>query len=127
MDYLLDTHTLIWFLNGDRQLSKKAQSIIEDSGNRKFVSVCSLWEISIKLGLKKLEFDGTIPEIIDLLEHNDFEVLSLSISHIAEYEGLAFVHRDPFDRMLVVQAQVDDLTIITKDENIAKYPVKTAW
>jgi PIN domain nuclease of toxin-antitoxin system len=127
MNYLLDTHTLIWFLNGDKKLSKTALLLIENNDNKKFVSIGSLWEIAIKIGLKKLEFDGTISEIIDLVEQNDFEIIPISIAHIAEYEGLAFVHRDPFDRMLVVQAMVGDLTIVTRDENIPRYNVKTQW
>jgi PIN domain nuclease of toxin-antitoxin system len=127
MNYLLDTHTLIWFLNGDKKLSKTALSLIEDTDNKKFVSIGSLWEIAIKIGLKKLEFNGTISEIIDLVEQNDFEIIPISIAHIAEYEGLAFVHRDPFDRLLVVQAMVEDLTVMTRDENIPRYNVKTQW
>ncbi len=127
MNYLLDTHTLIWFLNGDNLLSEKVRTIIENPVNKKFVSICSLWEISIKIGLKKLEFNGTIVEMIDLVEQNDFDILSLSLSHIVEYENLAFVHRDPFDRIIIVQAQVEDLTILTKDENIPRYKVKTDW
>jgi len=127
MNYLLDTHTIIWFLNGEKQLSKTALTLIENSNNKKFVSICSLWEISIKLGLKKLEFDGTISEIIELVEQNDFEIIPVSIAHVTEYEGLAFVHRDPFDRMLVVQAMLEDLTIVTKDQNISRYNIKTDW
>jgi PIN domain nuclease of toxin-antitoxin system len=127
MNCLLDTHTLIWFLNGDKKLSKTALLLIEDTNNKKFVSIGSLWEIAIKIGLKKLEFDGSISEIIDLVEQNDFELIPISTTHIAELEGLAIVHRDPFDRMLVVQAMVEDLIIVTRDENIPRYNVKTQW
>jgi PIN domain nuclease of toxin-antitoxin system len=127
MNCLLDTHTLIWFLNGDKKLSKTALSLIENTNNKKFVSIGSLWEIAIKIGLKKLEFDGSISEIIDLVEQNDFELIPISTTHIAELEGLAIIHRDPFDRMLVVQAMVEDLIIVTRDENIPRYNVKTQW
>lgn len=127
MNYLLDTHTLIWFLNGDKQLSSKAKSIIEDTKNKKFVSIASFWEISIKLGLRKLEFDGDLKEIVDLAGNNGFVVLPISIKHTIEYEGLDFIHRDPFDRMLVVQAIIESFTILTQDENIPKYKVKTEW
>jgi PIN domain nuclease of toxin-antitoxin system len=127
MDCLLDTHTLIWFLNGDGQLSKKALNFIENLDNKKYVSIVSFWEISIKIGLKKLEFDGDTREIIELAGFNDFEILPISFEHIIEYEGLEFIHRDPFDRMLVAQAMVDNLTVLTKDENICKYKVKTKW
>jgi PIN domain nuclease of toxin-antitoxin system len=127
MNYLLDTHTLIWFLNGDKLLSSKAKSIIENSKHNKFVSIASFWEIAIKLGLEKLEFDGDIAEIIELAENNNFEILPISVKHTIEYKGLEFIHRDPFDRMLVIQAIVEDFTILTKDEYISKYKVKSDW
>jgi len=127
MNYLLDTHTLIWFLNGDKKISKTVQSLIENTNNKKFVSIGSLWEMAIKISLKKLEFDGTIPEIIDLIEQNSFELIPISTAHIAELERLPIVHRDPFDRMLVVQAMVEDLVILTRDENIPQYNIRTTW
>jgi len=127
MNYLLDTHTLIWFLNGDKKISKTVQSLIENTNNKKFVSIGSLWEMAIKISLKKMEFDGTIPEIIDLIEQNSFELIPISTAHIAELERLPIVHRDPFDRMLVVQAMVEDLVILTRDENIPQYNIRTKW
>jgi PIN domain nuclease of toxin-antitoxin system len=84
MDYLLDTHTLVCYLNGDKQLSKTVPALIENTDNRKFVSICSLWEISIKLGLKKLAFDGSVSEIFDLVEEHGFEIIPISIAHIVE-------------------------------------------
>ena len=74
-----------------------------------------------------MEFDGTISEIIDLVEQNSFELIPISTAHIAELERLAIVHRDPFDRMLVAQAMVEDLIIVTRNENIPKYNIKTKW
>jgi PIN domain nuclease of toxin-antitoxin system len=127
MDILLDTHAFIWFFNGDKQLSLKAKKLIEDSKNIKFVSIASIWEIAIKIGLKKLEFDGNTCDVAELIEQNGFQILPISIDHTVAYEELELIHRDPFDRILIAQASVDKMTIITKDENIQKYKVKTVW
>jgi len=127
MDILLDTHTFIWFFNGDEQLSFKAKKLIEDSKTRKFVSIASIWEVAIKIGLKKLFFDGNVSEVAELIRKNGFQVLQISVDHIVAYEALELVHRDPFDRILVAQAMVDKMTIITKDDNIQKYIVNTNW
>jgi len=127
MDILLDTHTIIWFLNGDNQLSLKAINEIEDPKNKKYISIVSLWEIAIKIGLQKLSFDGNTNEVVELIKQYDFNILQLNINHIIKYESLEIIHRDPFDRILVIQAQVDNMTIVTKDENIQKYSIKTLW
>ena len=127
MDILLDTHTFIWFFNGDEQLSLKAKKLIEDSKNKKFVSIASIWEVAIKIGLKKLVFDGNTSEVAELIEKNGFQILQISVDHIVAYEKLELVHRDPFDRILLAQAMVEKMTIITKDENIQKYRAKTNW
>jgi PIN domain nuclease of toxin-antitoxin system len=127
MDILLDTHAIIWFFNGDEELSLKAKKMIVDTKNKKFVSIASVWEVAIKLGLKKLVFDGNVSEVAELIELNGFHILPISIDHIVVYETLDLIHRDPFDRILVAQAIVDRLTIITKDEHIQKYKVLTNW
>lgn len=127
MDFLLDTHTFIWFFNGDEQLSFKAKKLIEDSKTRKFVSIASIWEVAIKIGLKKLFFDGNVSEVAELIEKNGFQILQISVDHTVAYEALELVHRDPFDRILVAQAMVEKMIIITKDDNIQKYIVKTNW
>jgi PIN domain nuclease of toxin-antitoxin system len=77
--------------------------------------------------LKKLEFDGTISEIIDLIEENGFEIIPINGAHVIEYEEFAFYHRYPFDKMLVVKAMVEDLIILTKDENSPRYNVNAQW
>jgi PIN domain nuclease of toxin-antitoxin system len=127
MELLLDTHSFIWFFDGSELLSLKAKKLIEDPKNKKFISIASIWEVAIKLSLKKLVFDGTISEVAELIEQNEFQVLPISITHTITYETLELIHRDPFDRILVAQALVDKLTIITKDENIQKYKAITNW
>jgi PIN domain nuclease of toxin-antitoxin system len=127
MDLLLDTHAIIWFFNGDESLSKKALSHILAAENRKFVSIISIWEVSIKIGLGKLSFEGSTKAFYELLNNNGFEVLPLSIEHLFQYETLEFFHRDPFDRILITQANVEKMAIITKDENIKKYQIQSIW
>lgn len=127
MNILLDTHTFIWFFNGDEQLSLKAKRMIEDPKNHKYVSIASIWEVAIKIGLKKLVFDGNTSEVWELMKNNGFHLLQISVDHTTVYETLEFVHRDPFDRILVAQAIVENLTIISRDENIQKYNIRTNW
>lgn len=127
MKYLLDSHTLIWFLNGDSKLSLKSKTLIENTDNQIFVSICSIWEIGIKIGLQKLEFDGEFSEFLSLISLNSFTLLPLDLSHILEYSKLEFIHRDPFDRILIAQAINENMIILSKDENIRKYSVLSDW
>lgn len=127
MNLLLDTHTLIWFLNGDNQLSNVARELIEKEINNKYVSVASLWEIAIKISLKKLNFDPDVAGLANLIFENGFEVLPITFEHILEVAKLDFIHRDPFDRILIAQGIKEHLLIVTKDENIKKYEVLTIW
>lgn len=128
MDLLLDTHALIWFLNGDEKLSEKVKVAIENPANAKFVSIASIWEIAIKISLDKFEFHKGFKHFFDLIEENGFEILPITFEHASIVSSLEFLHRDPFDRLLIAQSKVDRLTIATKDENIKRYhEVRTLW
>ncbi len=127
MNILLDTHALIWFLNGDSQLSDKAITEIENIDNDKIISIASIWEIAIKISLNKFRFDKGFKKLFELIEENGFEILPISFEHTLIVSNLEFIHRDPFDRILVSQCKSDNLVIITKDENIKKYNIKTIW
>ncbi|MDR2117607.1 MAG: type II toxin-antitoxin system VapC family toxin [Planctomycetaceae bacterium] len=127
MNLLLDTHTLIWFFDGDIQLSEKAKHAIIDSQNQKFVSMVSIWEIAIKISLKKLVFEGNIGGILELIDTNGFELLRIDKKSILGLENIPFIHRDPFDRLLVATAISEEMFLITKDSNIQKYPVNVIW
>lgn len=119
---LLDTHTLLWWLADDSQLGPHTRALIEDGRNAVFVSAASAWEISIKKTLGKLD----APDDLDsLLEHEGFEKLAISFFHGEKAGELPPLHRDPFDRMLVAQAQAEGLDIVTRDQMIPKYGVKT--
>jgi len=109
--FILDTHTLIWFLNGDDQLSKPAREAIEQQQNDKYVSVASLWEIAIKISLRKLDFAG-FSGLANLIAENGFEILPITFEHTLKVAELKFIHGDPFDRILISQALVDHLAIV---------------
>lgn len=127
MNLLLDTHALIWFLSGDESLSKKAREIIEDEKNQNFISVGSIWEIAIKLSLGKIELKNGFNNFLKLIENNGFEILPISFSHLMVLSELEFIHRDPFDRLIIAQAISEEMSIITKDEHIRNYKCKTLW
>lgn len=127
MNLLLDTHTIIWFLNGDAKLSKLAKEAIENPLNTNFVSIASIWEIGIKTSLNKFSFPKGIKNFLKLIHQNGFEVLPISLNDIIVLSSLEFIHKDPFDRLLVSQALSEKLILITKDENMQKYDTKTLW
>ena len=125
--YLLDTHTAIWFFNGDTQLSETAQRIIRNRSNPVYLSIASAWEVAIKLGIGKLDISGKTADFVQDAENNGFIVLPIKTDHLSVLEALPMLHRDPFDRLLVATAKADNLTILTADENIHKYDVSTVW
>ena len=128
MKLLLDTHALLWFLGNDPQLSACGRQNIENPAHKKFVSAASLWEIAIKLSLEKLKLPKPFDEVFPhQLQVNGFELLPISYAHLNQLVLFPFHHRDPFDRLLLAQAVVDEMTIITRDPEFAKYPVKTLW
>jgi PIN domain nuclease of toxin-antitoxin system len=127
MNYLLDTHALIWFINGDNQLPDKSIEIIKNIGNRCYISIASIWEIAIKISIDKLHLTGGFDEIAKIIAKYDFELLPISMEHIAEIIGLEFHHRDPFDRIIIAQGLVERIPIITKDRIFGKYNVNMVW
>ena len=128
MKLLLDTHALLWFIGNDPQLSAPARQNIENPAHEKFVSAASLWEIAVKLSLKKLKLPRPFGEIFPRqLEVNGFEMLPVSCAQLNRLVELPFHHRDPFDRMLIAQAIAEDLIIVTRDPEFSKYPAKILW
>lgn len=127
MNLLLDTHSLIWFLNGDEKLSNNAKAVIEDDANSKIVSIASIWEIAIKISLSKFRFSKGFKHFLDMVEDNGFEILPITFEHTLELSTLEFLHRDPFDRLLIAQCRSEKLVIVTKDDNINRYNLKTIW
>jgi len=128
MRCLLDTHTVVWYFEGAPELSAKAKSAIEDSGNEIFVSIVSAWEIAIK---RSLDRDKTtlcsVAEFFDEVAASGFELLTLEPRHVRPVETLPYHHRDPFDRLLIATAAVEDMTFLSSDENVPKYDVNWLW
>lgn len=132
MNYLLDTHTLIWSILDTNKLSIKSKGLIEDPKNLIVVSPINFWEISLKYSLGKLELKGVSPdEIYDLAVETGFDLINLSPKETSTYHNLkGDWHRDPFDRMLIWQAINRELILISKDKVMGNYQedgLKTVW
>ena len=128
MNLLLDSHTFLWFCQGDASLSTKAKSLIEDAGNRKLLSVASCWEIAIKASLGKLKLgEPTATYLPAALSRTRFELLSLALAHVTGVEALPTHHKDPFDRLLIAQAIVEDLHVVSADSQFDFYPITRVW
>jgi PIN domain nuclease of toxin-antitoxin system len=117
MAYLLDTHTFLWYLDGNRSLSKKVREIIDNPKNKSYISIASIWEMGIKISLGKLQLDLPLEELKQELVKNEIEILPLDFEHINELMDLDYHHRDPFDRILICQAKCEKLKILSKDSN----------
>ena len=124
MRYLLDTHTLLWARAAPERLSRDALTILESAESALHVSIATLWECAIKSSIGKLE----VPEDFYRIVAEDYEILAIEISHLEAFGRLPMHHQDPFDRMLVVQARLGGLTLLTRDPDIARYdvPIVTA-
>jgi len=117
---LLDTHALIWWMNGDQSLGEFAFECIENENNQVYVSAASVWEMSIKRQLGKLECPLDLDSVIEKM---GFSKLPISVFHGEQAGQLPVHHKDPFDRMLIAQAQAEGLQIITKDEHFPSYGI----
>ncbi len=118
--YLIDTHILYWYINNDDRLSEDISHIISTQSGV-YVSICSFWEMAIKNNIGKLTLPLPIKDIMSACEKNDISVLPIKAEHIELLSSLPFIHRDPFDRMLISQSIYEGLTLVTADENILKY------
>ena len=128
MKYLLDTHTLIWFLTGDKKLSDKARHLIDNPDNRKFLSIASLWEIAIKVSLGKLALNKPFEKLFpEQLHFNRIEILDITVDNLIKLTTLPFHHRDPFDRLIVAQALVERLPVIGADVIFDAYGINREW
>ncbi len=127
MNKLLDTHTFIWFIEGDVQLSEKAKDSIEKNDTINFISIASLWEIAIKISLGKLELKTNFSGISELILDNGFQVLPITIEDTLTLSKLPFHHRDPFDRILISQSLTKKLLLISKDSIFNEYGITLIW
>jgi PIN domain nuclease of toxin-antitoxin system len=127
---LLDTHTLIWYTIGDPQLSRMAHALIADAANEVLVSPASFWEIAIKVSLGKLTLHTSYDDFIDLcLNRYGFRGLPIEPAHTAWVAKLPFPsnHKDPFDRLLIAQAAVESIPIVSADAALDVYAIRRLW
>jgi PIN domain nuclease of toxin-antitoxin system len=128
MKALLDTHAFLWWNMDDPQLSPAARRFIADGGNELFLSAACAWEIAIKAGRGKLALPEPAEKYVPArLALHRIQPMPVQISHALRVCELPELHRDPFDRLLIVQSQMEGLPILTADENIRRYPVETLW
>jgi PIN domain nuclease of toxin-antitoxin system len=120
MNILLDTHILLWHLTDNPRLSKEYSAAIEDPENQLFFSIVSLWEMAIKSSIGKLE----LLHPMDKLVPSGIAILNLKMSHIKNIQTLLFHHKDPFDRMIISQAMMENLFVMTDDANFKYYDIK---
>lgn len=128
MRVLLDTHTLLWWLDGDRRLSRRAHRAIANDANIVLVSAASAWEIATKVRIGKLP--GAVEVAADIagcLARQRFESLDITVLHAQRAGRLPGAHRDPFDRMLIAQSQIEDLPIVTNEDLFDDYGVTRLW
>ncbi|MDB5282091.1 MAG: twitching motility protein PilT [Bacteroidota bacterium] len=127
MNLLLDTHAFIWFVENDKQLPEKTKKEIENEANIIFVSVASLWEITIKLSLGKLVVKSPLKKIIKEVADNGFELLPILPEHLLALNKLEYHHRDPFDRAIIAQSSCEELAIVSIDLAFDSYKIKRIW
>ena len=127
MNNLVDTHALIWFLNGDNELTDNAKKAIEEKDAINFISIVSLWEIAIKISIGKLELKIPFAKISEQLENNGFQILPVTFEDTLLLSTLPFHHRDPFDRIIISQSFNNKLRIISKDKFFDAYQVSLIW
>jgi PIN domain nuclease of toxin-antitoxin system len=120
MKLLLDTHVLLWWLAGSKQLSPRARALIVEPENVVFVSAATIWELRIKAALGKVSLPANFSQVLDA---ESFETLAITASHAHAVGDLPMHHRDPFDRLLVAQASLEGLSLMTHDDQLKRYDV----
>ncbi len=127
MNLLLDTHAFIWFVEGSIELSQNAKNSILDTNNIKYVSVASLWEMSIKVNQGKLSLKSPFESIMEDIIENGFILLNIKFEHFVENSKLPWHHRDPFDRLIISQSNFEGMSIISRDSEFKNYTANIIW
>jgi len=128
VNYLIDTHAFLWIAANDSKLSNKVRALFLDSENLLFLSMASIWEMAIKISLKKLSIGQSLKDFLQMnLGSNDIEILNIKVTHILLLENLQFYHRDPFDRLIISQSISENIPIISADKAFDFYPIRRIW
>jgi len=126
MDFILDTHAFIWFINGE-ELPENVIDKIRDINNRCFLSIASIWEIAIKISLNKLTLQADFETLKEFISSNNIELLPISFKHLQLLTKLPYYHNDPFDRIIICQGIAENLPVLTKDSKFNLYNVVVVW
>ena len=128
MNLLLDTHTFIWWSLTPERLSQRVSSLLADPSNELILSVASVWEMQIKLQLGKLNLELPLRELIETQQQrNNLQLLPIQVTHVWALENLPIPHKDPFDRILIAQATVEQYPLLSIDAIFDAYPVNRVW
>jgi PIN domain nuclease of toxin-antitoxin system len=124
---LIDTQSFIWFVEDDKQLPATIRALMNDSHYQLMISIACLWEITIKTSLSKLVLSTDIATMMSKAQANGYDFLPIKPAHLITLSTLGFIHRDPFDRIMIAQAITEDIPIVTSDNIFEQYPVKRLW
>lgn len=128
MNLLIDTHAVIWYSFASNQLTSSALALLNDPINTLYLSQVSIWEMQIKQDLGKLTLPVSVQKLVTgQLQRNAFRILPIKNEHFWALAELPHLHADPFDRLLISQAKVEKYTLVTRDHEIQKYDITTAW
>ncbi|MCY3867020.1 MAG: type II toxin-antitoxin system VapC family toxin [Chloroflexi bacterium] len=129
MSYLLDTSAFLWFVTGDSKLSAIARRVLEESSDDFYLSLASIWELAIKSNLGRgLELPRPFVEFVDIeLQAERIQILNIELSHLKQVADLPYHHRDPFDRLLIAQSQVENIPVLTSDVAFDSYEIQRLW
>ena len=128
MELLLDTHSLLWFIYGSPKLSEGARELIENTDNKAFVSIASLWEMAIKISKGNLSIDFPLEHFIsDQVQANGITLLEIKPPHLAKVIEIPFHHKDPFDRLIIAQSMVEDFPVVGNDGRFDDYEIQRLW
>ena len=127
MAALLDTHTFLWFVSGDKELPEKIKTKILNINEPCYISIASLWEITIKIQIGKLKIDISIEDLFKYADRNQIEIVQITAEHLLVLASLPQHHNDPFDRLIVSQAISENMTLYSKDKGLKKYKIKQEW
>ena len=127
MKGLLDTHTFLWWDGTPAKLSAPVAAFLGNRANTLLLSVISVWEMAIKIRLRKMTLPGPLRTVVAQQQINGVQILPVSLDHVLAVEALPAVHKDPFDRLLIAQANVEGAVLLSADPVFARYPVQVLW
>ena len=128
MKLLLDTHTFIWWDSNPDRLSQRVRNLCQDANNTLILSVVSIWEIQIKASLGKFKLDLPLTQLVESQQHdNQIQILPITLEHILELDNHPLHHKDPFDRLLITQANLENAILLSKDSKFQLYSVDVLW